>query len=209
MLYVVVGHTKDFRKKEIKKIYDAFSSDPVYSIFFDDTHGDILLLKDFLYPSLFEDSLPVVHTKYILSVSTLGKKDAQVFHESPTLFILEEIALSSEHKKTLQGVVGEKLIIENHPIKKDKKEFDAFALINALKKGDRKELWLTYRSLVGRESPEALMGILLWGIRKASLEGPKKEMYKKMYSTIMGAYSRARLHNIPLEYLLEKTLLEQ
>ena len=94
---------------------------------------------------------------------------------------------------------------------KQKEASSIFALANALKRGDKKGLWVAYQRELGKGSaPEAVHGILFWGAKdmfmKAS-EGSLKQRAKKLIAELAELPHESRRRGEELEYALERFVL--
>jgi hypothetical protein len=210
MLCVVVGQTKEYRKKIIKTLFEKAVVSDESLICISDNDGDISLLREYLYPSLFSIETPVVHAKYVLSVSECTKKVLEELHMSPTVFILEELTLLADQKKMIHSVIGTSLYIEEKKEKIKSTATSPFAFIDIVEKKGKKDVWMAYNKLLENGGIEPALGMLLWGLRKLALrKGPQQESFKALYTACMNAYAHARAHNSPLELAIEKVLLEK
>lgn len=86
-----------------------------------------------------------------------------------------------------------------------------FALANALRRGDKKNLWISYqRQLLNGDAPEAIHGVLFWGAKdfflKANSESEKARA-KKLVSQLAMLPHEARRQGEDLEYALERFVL--
>jgi hypothetical protein len=167
-------------------------------------------LEQYLYPSLFSIAPPVVHLKFILGSDTesLNTPFLKKLLASPTVFIFEEMALStptlSLFKKT-----GAILHLEKKA-PAVKKEGDIFAVTKALTASDKKSRWLAYRTAIAEHPIEAIVGILYWKIRDLANKSPsKKEEYLSLYGRLLAAHAKAWESGVPLELMIEKVLLTQ
>ncbi len=95
---------------------------------------------------------------------------------------------------------------------KEKKESnDIFALAAALRRGDKKTLWVSYqKSLLRGERVEAVHGVLFWGAKQAYLSArsaDEKRRAEKLVADLAELPHVSRRHGFDLEYALEKYLL--
>jgi hypothetical protein len=214
MLCVVVGQTKEYRKKIIETLLQKTDTAGESLIRITDNDGDVSLLREYLYPSLFSIETPVVHAKYVLSISEFTKKVLEELHMSPTVFIIEELALLADQKKMITSLIGTSLYIEekkNPPAGGAKSTAASpFAFIDTVEKKGKKEVWMAYNKLLENGGIEAALGMLLWGLRKLALrKGVQQTSFKELYANCMKAYAYARAHNTPLELAIEKVLLQR
>ena len=95
---------------------------------------------------------------------------------------------------------------------KKEKDNSIFALANALKKADKKTLWVAYqRQLAKGEAPEAMHGVLFWGAKDMFLKsregGPERARASKLISELSELPHEARRNGLDLEYALERFIL--
>lgn len=210
MLCVVVGQTKEYRKKVVETILKNTQTSQDSLISLTDSDGDISLLREYLYPSLFSRETPVVHGKYVLSISEYTKKMLEELHMSPTVFVLEEFTLPADQKKMIAILVGTSLYIEEKKDKNKNVTASPFAFIDTIEKKGKKEVWMAYNKLLENGGIESALGMLLWGLRKLALrKGVQQSEFKALYTNCMNAYTYARVHNTPLELAIEKVLLQK
>ncbi len=94
MLTIVVADSKSFRTARIASIVAEYVPDEI--IMFDDTLMNVIDLEQYLYPSLFSNTAPLIHTKFILDAK---EKDLTALLlkkliASPTVFVFEELQVS-------------------------------------------------------------------------------------------------------------------
>lgn len=206
MLILITSDQKVFRKRHIKDILSTVPKREV--IMYDDTHGSLTDLEQYIYPSLFSLSTPVLHLKF-----TLDSQAAQLTTElikkllaSPTIFIFEEFALPAPLVTTLkkQGVV----IHIDQKVKGIKKEGDIFAVMKVFTAPDKKTRWMIYRQALVLHPIEALIGIMYWKVKDLVHKNPKdKAQYQKLYTSLLRAHATAWSTGAPLELLIEKVIL--
>lgn len=206
MLHIIIGTNSDTRKEKRTALFDGGSD----VVFLDDSVSSFGALVEYAYPSLFSLSTPIVHGKYLLE-----KKDDELKPEtiltlvlSPTIFILEEMAMNAPIKKQF-----EKQGAHLHEIKEIKKASAGantiFSVTNAITAQNKKDRWMAYQASVKDHAPEALIGILFWKLRQL-LDTPSKqtEYYRTLYGALMDAQRRAWQRGFPLSLAIEKVLLE-
>lgn len=204
MLHIIVGTDIDARKKKrdtLTEVTDVIS--------LDDSVGTFAGLVEYAYPSLFSVGVPVIHAKYLLE-----KKEDQLRPEtiltlitSPTIFILEEYALTAPVKKQFEKHGAH--IHEYKETKKGVPPSSIFAVTNAITARSKKDRWLAYQGIVQEHPAEALIGILFWKLRQL-IESPssQRDYYKDLYTQLMLAQKRAWQKGFPLALAIEKVLLE-
>jgi len=95
---------------------------------------------------------------------------------------------------------------------KGKREEGIFVLAMALKRGDRKRLWIGYqRALARDEAPEAIHGVLFWGAKDMFLKARADSVEQKRAETLVAQLAElpheARRRGVDLEYALERFVL--
>ena len=87
---------------------------------------------------------------------------------------------------------------------------EIFALANALRRGDKKTLWVAYqRALARDEAPEAIHGVLFWGAKDMFLKssGATRERVGKLIAELAELPHESRRRGLELEYALERFVL--
>lgn len=123
-------------------------------------------------------------------------------------FIFEERPLA-EIRKTIEKY-AEKSARFDAPKQKENKTI--FLLANALRRADKKALWVGYhRELMKGNAPEAIHGVLFWGAKQFFLSARDKSPEHARAANIVAELAElpheARRHNMPLEYALERFVL--
>ncbi|MFZ2555431.1 MAG: hypothetical protein WAZ27_04210 [Minisyncoccia bacterium] len=121
------------------------------------------------------------------------------------VFIYEEKPLADLKKKL------EKHAETTEKFDAPKKERDSgiFALANALRSGNKKALWVSYMSEIAKgTAPEAVHGVLFWGVKDAFLKGGEKDArIRKLVAELAALPHEARRRGEDLEYALERFVL--
>lgn len=91
--------------------------------------------------------------------------------------------------------------------------FNVFALADALKRGDKKGLWISYQNaLLLGNAPEAIHGILFWGAKdlciKARAEGERVRA-RALVAQLVALPHEARRKGEDMEYALERFVLSR
>lgn len=120
-------------------------------------------------------------------------------------FVFEERPLADLRKK-----------IEKHAAKSEKfdapkKERDSgvFAMANALRRGDKKALWVSYmRELAKETAPEAIHGVLFWAAKDMYLkDGGTDGRARRLVADLAALPHEARRRGEDVEYALERFVL--
>jgi len=204
MLFVIVGDNKKIRKEKLGEVLQPFSESEI--ILYDDTAGNLEDMEQYLYPSLFSLSAPIVHAQFMLS-SDISTDFYKKLSASPTVFIFEEITLPTTLVTTLKKSGAIAHVTEKS---KDKKEqSDIFAATLCITAKDKKSRWLAFRSAMEKHPVEAILGILYWKVRSMASKEKSGGQYEKLYHELLDAQSRAWRSGAPLEALIEKVILTQ
>lgn len=205
MLHIIIGTNSDHRKEKRSTLSDGGAD----VVFLDDSISNFSALVEYAYPSLFSLSTPVVHGKYLLEKNDgVNTETILTLVTSPTIFILEEMAMTAPVKKQF-----EKHGAHLHEIKESKKTVSGgstiFSVTHAITALNKKDRWMAYQESVKDHAPEALIGILFWKLRQL-LDTPSKQtkQYQTLYSALMDAQRRAWQRGFPLSLAIEKVLLE-
>lgn len=203
MLIVVVSDTKTFRKECIA----PFCTKESDVVLLDDTLSSVLDLEQYLYPSLFSITAPVVHAQFMLEnkFADMTSVFAKRMIASPTVFIFEEFALPAPVLTALKKH-GAVVHTQSTP-KATKKGPDLFALASAIITPNKKDAWMNYQAAIELQPIEALLGIMYWKVRDMMIK-TKKEEYKTLYENLLRAHAKAWQTNTPLELMIEKVLLQ-
>jgi hypothetical protein len=125
-------------------------------------------------------------------------------------FIYEEKPLADLRKK-LEKHAG---TIEKFDAPKKERSTDIFMLANALKRGDKKALWVGYMQEVGKgNAPEMVHGLLFWAAKdmllKAGSNAAARTRAAKLVAELAELPHESRRRGEDLEYALERFALAQ
>ncbi len=141
-----------------------------------------------------------------LSRTVLGMMP--VMKSSPDEFFILEEKMDAVTKKTV-GKYAEKIEVFDLPGGK-KKDSGIFVLADALKRGDKKTLWVEYqRALARGDVPEAIHGVLFWGAKDMFLKSRPTERGRasRLIASLAELPHEARRRGCDLEYALERYVL--
>lgn len=207
MIILVVSDQKNFRQKTISSFVDTMPGSEI--LIYDDTYGNLTDLEQYLFPSLFTQSPPIVHLKYMLneSIDYLTNELTKKMLASPTTFIFEEMSLPKSSITNFKKLGS--LVHTSESVKEIKKTNDIFAVTKALTASDKKSRWLAYEDTLKSNSIEAVIGILYWKIKDliSKSKGGVKNNYKNIYKELLTAHVKAWQTGAPLETLIEKVIL--
>lgn len=132
--------------------------------------------------------------------------NAAALAESEDVFVVCESSLDAASKKVLSKHAAS---VEMFDLPKEKKQSDIFAMANALKRGDKKTLWVEYqRALARGDAPEAIHGVLFWGAKQMALAArPLQGRAAHLLASLAELPHEARRRGFELEYALEKWVL--
>ena len=127
---------------------------------------------------------------------------------SEHFFIFEEKP-DANAKKALEKVANESFHFD---APKQKERTTIFSLANALRRADKKALWIAYqKELAKGEAPEAIHGVLFWAVKDIFLKSRDGSKEKKRASALLANLAElpheARRNNFNLEYALERFIL--
>ncbi len=91
-----------------------------------------------------------------------------------------------------------------------KKENNIFAIANALRRADKKTLWVSYqRQLADSAAPEAIHGVLFWAAKDMFMKssGEQQNRAKKLIVELAELPHEARRRGEEMEYALERFVL--
>ncbi len=207
MIEVIVGFDKDLRSKKREEILKRFSGE---IILLDDLDNSPTSLEAYIYPSLFSLNPPIVRATYLIeeSEAEITKDLLKKTISSPTIFILEERAISSPLVKTIEKEGG--LVHQIKEGKKVPKINTIFGVTEAITAQSKKDRWLAFQKAKKEHAPEALIGILYWKLRQLTEKpGAQSLRFKKIYRGLILAQKRAWQKGFPLELAIEKVILSE
>ncbi len=99
-----------------------------------------------------------------------------------------------------------------HDLPKKEKDKRVFALAGAMRRGDRKALWVGYqRELIKGNTPEAIHGVLFWGAKDMALKSKEGSAENRRARRLVAELAKlpheARRNYFDLEYALERFVL--
>lgn len=135
------------------------------------------------------------------SLEALSRSDEKVF-------VFEEKPLADLRKRLEKYAET----VERFDAPKKERDSSVFALANALKRGDRKALWVGYlREIEKGNAPEMLHGILFWAAKdmylKSSAGTSEKNRGAVLVSSLAELPHVSRRSGFDLEYALERFVL--
>lgn len=127
--------------------------------------------------------------------------------ESEEQFYLLEGKLDADTRKRIEKHAEK---AEKFDAKKERESGEIFSLAYALKRGDKKALWVGYqRALLDDAAPEAIHGILFWGAKDMHMKtkGAEQMRAAKLLAELAELPHEARRSGFEFEYALEKYIL--
>ena len=133
----------------------------------------------------------------------------------PTIAASDDDFFISEEKvdaatKRLFEKHAKKVEIFDAP-KSAKERPSVFALVNYVKAGDKKKLWVAYQQeLESGNAPEAIHGVLFWGVKQnllAARDVQNIQRSKRLVAELAELPHQARRRGEELEYALERFIL--
>lgn len=124
-----------------------------------------------------------------------------------TFFIIEE----KLHATTLRTLKEYAKDIVRIDVEKEQRGGEIFALANALKRKDKKTLWVEYqKALLRGDAPEVIHGVLFWGAKDMILkahDAQSASRARELVAELAEIPHEARRKGVELEYALEQFLL--
>ncbi|MDO8562029.1 MAG: hypothetical protein Q7S05_04365 [bacterium] len=129
--------------------------------------------------------------------------------ESSEHFFIFEESPDAETRKLIEKHVEKK---NKYDAPKKEKDNAIFALANAMRRADKKALWVGYqRELVKGGAPEAIHGVLFWGAKDMALKSKEgtaeNQRARKLVAELAELPHEARRNGFDLEYALERFVL--
>ena len=138
----------------------------------------------------------------------LVEKLPQLAESGDDYFIYEEKPLAAE-RRLLEKYAADSRSFDLP--KSGKERPSVFSLVNHLRAGDKKQLWVEYQQELARgNAPEAIHGVLFWGAKQAMLTARSAkdvEHAKKFIIELTELPHESRRKGEELEYALERFIL--
>ena len=138
---------------------------------------------------------------FLDSLERLAKSDEEVF-------IFESKPLADLRKKLEKHAET----VEKFDAPAKERDASVFAMANALRKRDKKALWVAYmREIAKDNAPEMIHGVLFWAAKDMLLKSGGDEATRtrasKLIATLAELPHTARRRGEPMEYALERFVL--
>lgn len=135
----------------------------------------------------------------ILSTLVKSSDEYFIFEEKPDASTRRTLEKYAENSQRFDAPKGKK------------EGSDIFVLATALRRGDKKTLWVLYqRSLLRGERAEQIHGVLFWGAKQALLGARASKEHlraERIVAELVELPHESRRHGFDLEYALERYLL--
>lgn len=140
---------------------------------------------------------------FLESLERLSKSDKDVF-------VFEEKPLADVRKKLEKYAES----VEKFDAPKKERDSSIFVMANALRKADKKSLWVGYmREIEKGSAPEAVHGVLFWAAKDMFLKSGRDAAARTRAAALIASLAElpheARRKGEALEYALERFLLAQ
>jgi hypothetical protein len=205
MFTIIVSDTKSYRADLINALLKEYADSEVIRL--DDTLSTVEALEQYLYPSLFTLTSPLVHGRFILDAKEkdLSTVLLKKLIASPTIFILEELALS---KPFITSIKKHGAIVHAQEAAKKAEKESLFNQVSFITMPSKKDRWMAYQAVIEKYPIEAVLGLLYWKVRDVALkEKDVNGQYHQLYSALLAAHAKAWQEGTPLSLAIEKTLL--
>ncbi len=136
---------------------------------------------------------------FLESLERLAKSDEDIF-------VFEEKPLADLRKKLEKHAKS----VEKFDAPKKERDASIFAMANALRKKDKRALWVGYMKEVAKgNAPEAVHGLLFWAAKDIFLKssGTENARARTLVAQLAELPHEARRKGEPLEYALERFVL--
>jgi DNA polymerase III delta subunit len=123
-----------------------------------------------------------------------------------SFFILEEKVDAATRKRIEKYAT----VSERFDAQKKERDSQVFDLANALQRGDRKQLWVSYmREVAKGTAPEMIHGVLFWAAKQHALRssGEVRSKTLQRVQLLAALPHQARRQGYDLEYALEQFVL--
>ena len=140
---------------------------------------------------------------FLESLERLSKSDEEVF-------VFEEKPLADLRKK----LENHAETVEKFDAPKKERDLGIFAMANALRKADKKALWVGYmREIEKGSAPEMVHGVLFWAAKDMFLKSGRDAAARTRAAALIASLAElpheSRRKGEDLEYALERFLLTQ
>lgn len=133
----------------------------------------------------------------------------EMIQKSAEPFFIFETSPIADVRRTIEKHAAN---AKRYDAPKKEKDNSIFALTNAMRRADKKALWVGYqKELVKGAAPEAIHGVLFWGAKDMLLKSKEgtaeNSRAKKLVAELAELPHEARRNYFDLEYALERFVL--
>ena len=129
----------------------------------------------------------------------------ELMRDSKEDFFLLEGVLDAATRKQIEKYAEKS---EKFDAPKKERDNSIFALANALERGDKKTLWVSYqRELMKGSAPEAIHGLLFWGAKRMFMNARSRTRASVLVAGLAELPHEARRQGEEMEYALERFVL--
>lgn len=126
---------------------------------------------------------------------------------SPDTFFFFEEKIDTATRKQIEKYAE---TAQKFDLKKGKERPTVFSLVDLMRLGDKKKMWVAYQRELRTSAPEAIHGVLFWGAKQALLNAcSQKDIvhWKKKVALLAELPHESRRRGVDLEYALERIVL--
>lgn len=209
MLYFFSGTARDKVRAEMQKKVALVSRDGE-AVRVTDAHGVSDFNAALQGGGMFSTGVRTVVFENLLQheeVSGLLLSSLEALKESVDAFFVFEEKVDAVTRKKIEKYAE---TTERFDAAKGERDNTAFDMANALQRGDKKGLWVSYmRELSKGSAPEMLHGILFWAAKQQLLKsnGAAKQKAVNTLTELVELPHEARRKGFDLEYALERFVL--
>lgn len=212
MLHLVTGTDREKVLHATQQIIDAASKHGARIVRLSDAHTRADVHENIQGGGLFAEKRVVVFDNLwsVPELKEVVRGHLASLKKSSDVFVIVEEKIEAAERKVLekQADTSEKY----DAAKKEKESFNIFSLANALRSGNKKDLWVGYQRALVTSAPEAIHGILFWGAKdmymKARTEGDRVRA-SALITTLVALPHESRRRGVELEYALEQFVLSK
>lgn len=175
-----------------------------------DAHAPADLVAAFGGGGMFQESRVVVLNGVLANeeMRTVLLDSLEYMRDSEEVFFLLEEKPDAATRKQVEKYAQRS---ERYDKPAEKKGGDIFAIANALRRADKKALWVHYqRQLADNTAPEAIHGVLFWAAKDMFLKAhtdSERERARHLLEELAELPHESRRRGLELEYALEMFVL--
>ena len=210
MLYLYSGTDRGKTRAAMDAAIKKVSKKNTRTVRVSDAHGIADLSSALAGAGMFDTSRIVVLDGVAANdeMRTLVLENLPAMRASSESFFMLEGKLDADTRKRIEKYAETS---ERYDAAAKKKETTIFALADALKRADKKALWVLYqRELAADAAPEAIHGVLFWGAKQMFLSAkkdPERRRGARLVALLAELPHESRRRGEELEYALERFVL--